>query len=34
KQSLKLGAMDYIVKPNDYAGLMTVTAQMMLYCRA
>jgi CheY-like chemotaxis protein len=32
KQSLKLGAMDYIVKPNDYAGLMDVTAKMMEYC--
>ena len=34
KQSLTLGAMDYIVKPNDYGGLMEVTAKMMLYCRA
>lgn len=32
KQSLTLGAMDYIVKPNDYSGLMEVTAKMMLYC--
>ena len=34
KQSLTLGAMDYIVKPNDYGGLMEVTAKMMLYCKA
>jgi two-component system chemotaxis sensor kinase CheA len=33
KQSLTLGALDYIVKPNDYNGLMEVTAKMMQYCR-
>ncbi len=33
KQSITLGAMDYLVKPNDYAGLMDVTAKMMMYCR-
>ncbi|NCI46572.1 response regulator [Sediminibacterium soli] len=33
KQSLTLGALDYIVKPNDYHGLMEVTAKMMQYCR-
>lgn len=32
-QSLTLGAMDYIVKPNDYRGLMEVTTKMMQYCR-
>ncbi len=32
KQSLTLGAMDYIVKPNDYLGLMDVTTKMMQYC--
>lgn len=32
-QSLTLGAMDYIVKPNDYFGLMDVTTKMMQYCR-
>lgn len=31
-QSLTLGAMDYIVKPNDYVGLMEVTTKMMQYC--
>lgn len=33
KQSLNLGALDYIVKPNDYHGLMEVTTKMMAYCR-
>lgn len=32
KKSMTLGALDYIVKPNDYAGLMSVTAKMMEYC--
>jgi CheY-like chemotaxis protein len=31
-KSLHLGAMDYIVKPNDYVGLMEVTTKMMQYC--
>ncbi len=34
RQSLNLGAMDYIVKPNDYHGLMDITARMMQYCRS
>jgi CheY-like chemotaxis protein len=33
KKSLKLGALDYLVKPDDYKGILAVTAKMMEYCR-
>ena len=33
KKSLKLGALDYLVKPDDYQGILAVTAKMMEYCR-
>jgi len=33
KKSLKLGALDYLVKPDDYKGILEVTAKMMEYCR-
>lgn len=33
RKSLTLGALDYLVKPDDYNGILTVTAKMMEYCR-